>query len=156
VLAILLFYTSYRINRERHLDSITDLRYFDGKICCLRVTKMHTYKRRTEYPKGSGIYYEAGDERRVDDTMGGDKFADILINDVFPTIRTKLAGAKTVSVQYDNAGGHGIKELLGRISAHLPAPMRRGKQVGPEIKIVPQCAQSPCTRCPRSWIQQIT
>ena len=32
-----------------------------------------------------------------------------------------------------------------RIEAHLPAPMRRGKQVGPEIKVVPQCAQSPET-----------
>lgn len=118
---------------------------FDGKICCIRTTKMHAYARRTEYPRGSGIFYEAGDLRRVDDTMDGDKFAQTLIEEVFPIIRKKLKNAKEVKVQWDNAGGHGIKTLQGKIAAQLPAPHRGGKQVGPKITVVTQAAQSPDT-----------
>ena len=31
---------------------------FDGKVCALRVTKMHVCKKRTEFPRGSGEWYE--------------------------------------------------------------------------------------------------
>ena len=50
-----------------------------------------------------------------------------------------------MTVQWDNAGGHGVSNLMSKIADKLPAPMRRGKQVGPEIKVADQCAQSPDT-----------
>ena len=63
-------------------------------IACLRVTSDFTYKRRTEYPRGSGIFYQAGETRRVDSTMDGDKFAEMLTEEVFPAIRDKMGFAK--------------------------------------------------------------
>ena len=35
--------------------------------------------------------------------------------------------------------------LMEKINSALPAPMARGRQAGPTIKILEQCAQSPCT-----------
>lgn len=116
---------------------------FDGKVACLRITKDFEYSRRTEYPRGSGIYYEKGDTRRVDDTMDGDKFAEMLTEEVFPAIREKMAFAKTVTVQWDSAGGHGIASLTNKIKDELPAPSPNE----PEIRLAdpPQAAQSPDT-----------
>ena len=34
---------------------------------------------------------------------------------------------------------------MKKIEGELPAPMRRGKQIGPEIVVTDQCPQSPCT-----------
>ena len=115
-------------------------RGFDGKVGCWRVTKQMVYKRRTTY---RGTTYEKGDERRVDATMDGEKFAKMLIDDVFQAVREKFHGLPVVRVQYDNAGGHGMAALAGRINDELPS---KGPGV-PRIEIVPQAAQSPDTNC---------
>ena len=62
---------------------------------------------------------------------------------MFPAIRVAFSSAAVVRVQYDNAGGHGISELGGRIEAALPAPAGGG----PRIEIVEQVAQSPDSNC---------
>ena len=51
--------------------------------------------------------------------------------------------AKQVTVQWDSAGGHGIKSLLRKIEDELPAPANGG----PAIKLADprQAAQSPDT-----------
>ena len=43
--------------------------------------------------------------------MDGKKFATMLRTNVFPAIRKKMSGAKLVTVQMDNAGGHGMATL---------------------------------------------
>jgi hypothetical protein len=73
--------------------------------------------------------------------MDGNKFAEMLVKDVFPAIRKKMKWAKVVKVQWDNAGGHGVASILSKIQDHLPAPVRGG----PKIELVSQCAQSPET-----------
>lgn len=66
-------------------------------------------------------------------------------DDVFPAIRSKMPAAKEVTVQFDNAGGHGMGTIMGKIQSELAAPMRRGRQCGPKLSISEQCAQSPDT-----------
>ena len=75
--------------------------------------------------------------------MDGDKFAEMLKNEVFPAIREKMHFAKEVTVQWDSAGGHGIASLTRKIAGELPAP----DDGGPAIKLADpgQAAQSPCT-----------
>ena len=73
--------------------------------------------------------------------MDGKKFATMLRTNVFPAIRKKMSGAKLVTVQMDNAGGHGMATLHKKISNALPA--RKGG--GPTIELVDQPAQSPDT-----------
>ena len=111
---------------------------FSGMIGCWRVTEPFIYKRRTTY---QGVTYEAGESRPKDSTMDGDKFAQMLKEDVFPAIREKMHFAKKVTVQWDNAGGHGMSTIDAKIAAELPSP---GQGV-PALQIVPQCAQSPDT-----------
>jgi hypothetical protein len=43
--------------------------------------------------------------------MDGKKFATMLMTNVFPAIRKNISGAKLVTVQMDNAGGHGMATL---------------------------------------------
>ena len=93
-----------------------------------------------EQPLGAD---RASRARSGDSTMDGDKFAEMLTEEVFPAIRSKLADAKMVTVQWDNAGGHGIKSLMTKIEAELPAPFRRGEQVGPESVCVPSAHRAP-------------
>ena len=105
---------------------------------CWRVTETFTYKKKTTF---QGQVYHAGDTREKDCTMDGDKFADMLKDLVFPCIREKMHFAKVVTVQYNNAGGHGMSTIDAKIADQLPSP---GRGV-PALKIVPQCAQSPDT-----------
>ena len=113
-------------------------RRFGGMLGCWRVTETFTYKKKTTF---QGQVYHAGDTREKDCTMDGDKFADMLKDLVFPCIREKMHFAKVVTVQYNNAGGHGMSTIDAKIADQLPSP---GRGV-PALKIVPQCAQSPDT-----------
>ena len=113
-------------------------RGFDGKVGCWRITENMVYKRRTVY---HGTTYEKGDERRVDTAMDSEKFAQMLIDDVFPAVRQKFHGVSVVRVQFDNAGGHGMASLMNRIKTELPST---GPRV-PRIEIVSQAAQAPDT-----------
>ena len=115
---------------------------FNGVVGCWRVTEPFVYKRKTVY---QGTTYLAGQSRPKDCEMDGDKFANMLLNNVFPAIRSKLSDAKDVKVQFDNAGGHGMSTIEGKIAREMAAPVRRGKQVGPKLTMVKQCAQSPDT-----------
>ena len=72
-----------------------------------------------EQPLGAD---RASRARSGDSTMDGDKFAEMLTEEVFPAIRSKLADAKMVTVQWDNAGGHGIKSLMTKIEAESCLP----------------------------------
>ena len=104
------------INKVLFIGNARPVKKHDGNISCLRVTKDFIYTRRTAMPQGSGIYYNKGDStRRVNCRMDGQQFADILIEDVFPSIRDKISWAKVVKVQWDNAGGHGVASLLAKI-----------------------------------------
>lgn len=111
---------------------------FSGMVGCWRITKPFVYSRKTTY---RGTVYYAGDSREVDCNMDGDKFAEILTEKVFPAIRDKMSYASEVKIQYDNAGGHGMKTIESKIDSELPAP--RGG--GPKLTLVPQEAQSPDT-----------
>jgi hypothetical protein len=114
---------------------------FDGKIGCWRVTDDFVYKKGATY---QGTRYEKGDTRRKDCTMDGAKFAEMLKDDVFPSIRAKMSWAKEVKVQWDNATPH-TAETMETIVGEFAAPMRRGKAIGPKLTRVKQCAQSPET-----------
>ena len=111
---------------------------FNGMVCCWRVTEKFTYKRRSTY---QGVEYQAGESRDKDCTMDGDKFAEMLKELVFPAIRDKMFFAKTVTLQWDNAGGHGMSSIDAKIADDLPSPAPGV----PAMKVVPQCAQSPDT-----------
>ena len=113
---------------------------WNGVVGCWRVTQPFTYQKQATY---QGTVYHKGDTRMKDCEMDGDKFAEMLTSKVFPAIRTKMASCKKVSVQWDNAGGHGMSTIMDKIADSLEAPMKRGKQVGPWIEVVGQCPQSP-------------
>ena len=74
------------------------------------------YKRKTDY---QGKTYLAGESRPKDCEMDGDKFAEMLHTKVFPAIRSKMAEHKKVTVQWDNAGGHGMSTLMAKIHSSL-------------------------------------
>ena len=111
---------------------------FNGILGSWRVATPFIYKRAATF---QGNSYEAGDSRSKDCEMDGKKFATMLRTNVFPAIRKKMSGAKLVTVQMDNAGGHGMATLHKKISNALPA--RKGG--GPTIELVDQPAQSPDT-----------
>ena len=67
------------------------------------------YKRAANTFQGNA--YEADDSRPEDCEMDGKKFATMLMTNVFPAIRKNISGAKLVTVQMDNAGGHGMATL---------------------------------------------
>ena len=93
-----------RFGRDRCLGSMW--KSLDSRVCA----PDHRCGTRCQ-EDDSGIFYEKGDERRVDDTMDGDKFAAMLVDDVFPAIRAKLPDAQKVTVQWDNARGHGVSSI---------------------------------------------
>ena len=111
---------------------------FNGILRSWRVAKPFIYKRAATF---QGNAYEAGDSRPKDCEMDGKKVATMLKKNVFPAIRKKMSGAKLVTVQMDNAGGHGMATLHKKIANALPA--RKGG--GPTIKLVNQTAQLPDT-----------
>ena len=116
---------------------------FNGKVGCWRVVAPFIYKKATTY---NGVRYRAGDERMKDASMDGDMFVKMVTEKLFPAIRAKLPRAATVKVQYDNAPGHLTQGALPQdIAAALPAPTRRGVQIGPKIELVKQAANSPDT-----------
>ena len=112
---------------------------FDGKIGCWRITEDFEYSKAATY---QGTRYEKGDTRRRDCTMDGDLFLEIVRDDLFTAIREKMPWAKKVGVQWDNASPHTAK-IMDEIESSLLAPGRRGKQLGPDIYLVKQIAQSP-------------
>ena len=89
-----------------------------------------------EQPLGAD---RASRARSGDSTMDGDKFAEMLTEEVFPAIRSKLADAKMVTVQWDNAGGHGIKSLMTKIEADVSCL--------PRFAAESRSARNPCV-CP--------
>ena len=111
---------------------------FSGMVGCWRVTEKFTYKRRSNY---QGVQYEAGESRDKDCNMDGDKFAEMLKEKVFPAVREKMSHAKVVTLQWNNAGGHGMATIDEKIAGDLPSP---GGGV-PALRVLPQCAQSPDT-----------
>ena len=61
--------------------------------------------------------------------MDGDKFAEMLTEEVFPVIREQMHYADQVTVQWDSAGGHGIASLTAKIADALPAPAEGGPEI---------------------------
>ena len=84
---------------------------FNGILGSWRVATPFIYKRAATF---QGNSYEAGDSRSKDCEMDGKKFATMLRTNVFPAIRKKMSGAKLVTVQFDNAGGHGMARYTRR------------------------------------------
>ena len=117
---------------------------FNGVLGCWRIQKPFVYKKKTTF---QGTTYDtwrvAGESRMKDCEMDGDQFAKMLKQDVFPAIRTQMQDAQKVTVQFDNAGGHGMQTIMGKIKDAFPAPRKRGRQEGPELEITEQEAQSP-------------
>ena len=110
---------------------------FDGMIGCWRVTDFHIYKRASTF---EGKKYRAGDKRRKDCNMDGEKFVQMMKEDVLPAIRRKLPKASSVALQYDNAGPHVSKASVKLINALVAKKSR-----GPKITIFKQERNSPCT-----------
>ena len=89
--------------------------------------------KRTGLKKGDPVF-EA-------ESLDGEKWVQMVCDDIIPAIRAKLRNAKVVRLQFDNAPGHRTGNVDARIVAACKAP-RRG---GPRIELREQIAQSPCT-----------
>jgi len=107
---------------------------WDGKLGIWEVGVMREALRgdsRTGLKRGDMIF-ESG-------TLDHEGWVKMLLELVFPAIRTKLPRAKVVKLQFDNAGPH---KTHSEVDPRLAAAMSKGK---PRIVFVEQIAQSPCT-----------
>ena len=130
---------------------------FDGLIGIWRVQKKRTHPDGTPFPaqrgdKRTGL--KKGDDIWLDCTLDGPMFEKMLREQVIPAIREKMSWARVVTLQFDNAPGHttqGRKDdegsaIADRIADTLKAPTdARGRATGPEIRLLRQEPNSPCT-----------
>lgn len=112
----------------------------DGLIGCWRVCEETPCQRGN---KKTGR--KAGDLMRTDCKMDANKFESMMRADVIPAIRHKFKGAKTVTIQYDNASPHKTKAKKGEklMTERLADVLKQ--RTGPKIEVVSQVAQSPDT-----------
>ena len=122
---------------------------FNGLVGCWRVCDRRPAGRGD---KRTGL--KKGDTIIEDKNMDGPRFEKMLRQDVIPAIREKMAWAKVVQMQFDNAPGHHTKgtkadekTAIGhKIAAELQASRNRsGAQRQVDIGIFPQEPNSPCT-----------
>lgn len=107
---------------------------FDGKVGIWPIRDLRPAKRgdrRTGLKRGDMVWESA--------TLDGERWVQLLVDTVFPAIRTNLSRAKVVKVQFDNAPGHRTSRFIDpRIEVALTSSR-------PHIRLVSQPAQSPCT-----------
>ena len=75
--------------------------------------------------------------------MNAAKFESMMRDDVIPAIRSNFQGARTVTMQYDNASPHKTKAKKGEklMTERLADVLKQ--HTGPEIQLVSQVPQSP-------------
>jgi len=106
---------------------------FDGKIACIRVSFTKKALRKSKH-------HEKGDEYEMDCTMTAEKFYEIMKDEGFPAIESKMwwMKGKVVLYRYDRATPHVGHDMIARLN-------ELGKRFNPRIKVEPQPAKSPNT-----------